>query len=311
MTVLSVQDLKVSFPGDYGIVAAVNGVSFSIETGEKLGIVGESGSGKSVVGASIIRMLPPSAIVSGTIRLMETNLCELSEQEIHHLRGRDFAFIPQNPAVTLNPMISCGWQIAEMFMEQGKKKSDSWKRAVAILRQLLFPKPEESSRLYPHQFSGGMKQRVVTGISMTGSPKLLIADEPTKGLDKEACANCREIFLKITEDHDTSVLLITHDLDLAEGFCTRIAVMYAGELIEIGSSDAIFSDPWHPYTRGLLGARPKCGLIPLSGQSPDLMQLPTGCHFQDRCTYSDETCTQIHPLLVEHQGRWIRCHHSS
>lgn len=311
MTILSVQDLNVSFPGDHGTVTAVNGVSFSIQNGEKLGIVGESGSGKSIVGASIIRMLPPSAKITGSISLMETNLFLLSEQDIHRLRGRDFAFIPQNPAVTLNPVISCGWQIAEMFEEKGEKKKESWKKSIGILSRLLFPHPLENACQYPHQFSGGMKQRVVTGISMTGSPKLLIADEPTKGLDKEACQTCREIFLQITEDHSTSVLLITHDLDLAEGFCTRIAVMYAGELVEIGSSEEIFSAPCHPYTRGLLAARPRCGLKPLSGHSPDLMNLPSGCHFQDRCVLCDETCIKIHPSLIDNQGRLIRCHHCS
>lgn len=311
MTVLAVKDLKVSFPGEEGTVAAVNGVSFSIHIGEKLGIVGESGSGKSVVGASIIRMLPVTAKMSGSIRFMETDLCLLSDTEIHRIRGTDFAFIPQNPAVTLNPILSCGWQIAEMFVERRETKPESWKKMLSILSRLLFPKPEKNALQYPHQFSGGMKQRVVTGISMTTRPKLLIADEPTKGLDKDSCSNCRDIFTKITEDHDTSFLLITHDLDLAEGFCNRIAVMYAGELVEIGDANDIFSDPRHPYTKGLLNARPRCGLKPLSGHSPDLMHLPVGCYFQDRCSLCDEACITEHPHLFEDQGRWIRCHHRS
>nr|WP_319540627.1 ABC transporter ATP-binding protein [uncultured Methanospirillum sp.] len=311
MSVLTVDNLKVSFPGDHGTVRAVNGVTFSIGTEEKFGVVGESGSGKSVVGASIIRILPPKTQISGSITLLGKDLFSLSEPEIHVLRGNEFSFIPQNPAVTLNPLITCGWQIAEMFVEKGESKSVSWKKSMKILSNLLFPNPEENGLKYPHQFSGGMKQRVVTGISMTGRPRLLIADEPTKGLDKEACGTCREIFETISREHSASVLLITHDLDLAEYFCTKIGVMYAGELVEVCNTKDLFSNPHHPYTRGLLAARPKCGLIPLSGHSPDLMNLPKGCHFQDRCELCDDTCIDVHPEILEKNGRYVRCHHCS
>jgi peptide/nickel transport system ATP-binding protein len=302
----------VTFPTSRGDVQAVRDVHFSIQPGETVGIIGESGSGKSVIGTSILRLLPDSARIRGKIQYLDTDIYALPQEIMHTMRGSQISLIPQNPGAALDPLLTNGLQIAEVFQQNGLSKTDSWERAVLTLKKFLFPNPSINALQYPHQFSGGMRQRVVTGISLAGGPQLLIADEPTKGLDQMTRDNSYQIFSQITSDKKTSLLLITHDLDLAEKLCDRVMVMYSGEIVEIGNTgEEIFTHPQHPYTIGLMKARPRNGLVPLPGHSPNLADLPVGCHFQDRCPYCQDICQKLHPELSLFHGRLVRCHHSS
>ena len=311
MNLLEVSNLNVKFHTKQGIVQAVRDVSFSIKKGEIFGIVGESGSGKSVIGSAILHILPHSAKISGSIRYIGKEVSHLSHDELRKIRGREIALVPQNPGSSLNPLLTNGWQIDEVYIHQGMTTSDAKRKTRTILQNLLFKDPERVANQYPHQISGGMQQRVVTAIGTAEEPSLIVADEPTKGLDQETRKTSRKLFRTITTDHHTSLLLITHDLDLAEELCDRIAVMYAGEFLETGKGTEVLTNPKHPYTYGLMKARPGNGLVPLEGYSPDLTRLPTGCHFQSRCSEQSETCLFTHPSMHVFQEREVRCHHLS
>jgi len=310
MTLLSVQDLNVQFPTGEGTVHASRDVSFSMDPGEVLGLVGETGSGKSVIGQAIIRLLPASARVSGDIVFDGQDLTTLADAAMHSLRGRSISLVPQNPSGSLDPLVRNGMQIGEIFTERGMAKKAAWQKALHLIAAVGLVPPDRIAKEYPHELSGGMRQRLTTSIAIAEHSRLIIADEPTKGLDFDA----REITLRVLSDirdhENAALLLITHDLYLAEHLCDRIAVLYAGEIIEIGPTRQIFENPRHPYTRALINAIPKNGLVPLDGQSPSLMALPSGCSFTDRCSCHSEQCRFNHPGLVQEDlNGGVRCHH--
>lgn len=308
MSILEVSDLGVQFPTRQGTVQAVRDVNFSIKKGELLGVVGESGSGKSVIGSTILQILPHSAHVSGSVRYQGTEIRNLEGEALRELRGRSIALVPQNPGSSLNPLLTNGRQIDEVYINHGSSLSVAREKTLSVLKRFLFPDPVRVAGQYPHQLSGGMQQRVVTAIGTAEKPSLIVADEPTKGLDKMTRETSRDLFRKITTENKTSMLLITHDLDLAEELCDRIAVMYASEFVEAGEASDVLSDPSHPYTQGLIQARPGNGLIPLEGSSPDLTDLPKGCYFQYRCRFCTDRCRIDHPPMISNSGREVRCH---
>jgi peptide/nickel transport system ATP-binding protein len=310
MTLLSVNDLNVHFPTAEGVVHASRDVSFSMESGEVLGLVGETGSGKSVIGQAIIRLLPTNANITGTIAFNGQELTTLQNNVMHALRGRSISLVPQNPSGSLDPLVRNGTQIAEIFVERGKKKETAWAKACDLLAAVGLLPSDKISREYPHELSGGMRQRLTTSIAIAENSRLIIADEPTKGLDFHARETTARVLSDIRTRENTSLLLITHDLYLAERLCDWIAVLYSGEIVEIGPAHRIFTQPRHPYTRALIKAMPKNGLIPLAGQSPSLMALPDGCTFADRCTCLSERCRMDHPdLIQESLSGGVRCHH--
>ncbi len=308
MNILDVSNLSVSFPTKYGTVEAVRDASFSIKEGELVGIIGESGSGKSVIGASIIQILPAYAKLKGSIKFKGLEICGLKGEEIRKIRGKQISFIPQSPSNSLNPLLTNGFQIDEISIRQGITKETARKRTLESLKYFLFPNPEKIVDQYVHQISGGMQERIVTAISSLEDPSLIIADEPTKGLDDKIRNISRDLFRKIVDEKKTAMLLITHDIELAEEICDSVLVMYAGEFVETGRARDVFNNPIHPYTIGLMNARPKNGLIPMEGDNPDLMDLPNGCFFQDRCLFCYEQCIKNHPQLTITDKRGVRCH---
>jgi len=306
MTLLTVQDLNVTFQTPEGIVRASRDISFSLNSGEVLGLVGETGSGKSVIGQAIIRLLPSSARVSGDIVFDGQELTTLPDHAMHALRGRAISLVPQNPSGSLDPLARNGMQIVEIFIERGLKQNRAWKKGIDLLVAVGLIPPEKIANHYPHELSGGMRQRLTTSIAIAEHSRLIIADEPTKGLDYHARETTARVLSGIHNEEKAALLLITHDLYLAEHLCDRIAVLYAGEIIEIGAARQIFQNP----TRALINAIPKNGLVPLNGQSPSLMALPGGCTFEDRCVCHSKQCSTDHPDLVQKKpDGGVRCHH--
>lgn len=307
MSLLEVKDLDVVFETRLGSARAVNNVSFQIEKGETFGLIGESGSGKSVIGMSLLRLLPRNARVLGKALFDGSDLLAANEEEMQKFRGEQIAFIPQNPTASLNPLMKNGLQVSEIFERKGHDKHESWRSALKVMERLLIRDPSISANRYPHQLSGGMRQRLVAGISLSLEPRLVIADEPTKGLDSLTRRSTIEFFRQLEGEHDRSMLLITHDLDLAYEICDRLAVLYAGEIVEMGPAKKLMDDPEHPYTRGLIKSLPKNGLQPLEGNSPSLLRLPDGCFFRERCIIQMVDCTRRHPQLSKYNGWMKRC----
>lgn len=307
MSLLEVKDLDVGFETKMGTVKAVNNVSFQIDKGETFGLIGESGSGKSVIGMSLLRLLPRNAIVKGKALFDGSDLLAADENEMQKFRGERIAFIPQNPTASLNPLMKNGLQLSEVFEQKGHTRRDSWNQALEVFGRLLIGQPATSASKYPHQLSGGMRQRLIAGISMSLEPQMVIADEPTKGLDSLTRRSTIEFFRQLDGEHDRSMLLITHDLDLAYEICDRLAVLYAGEIVEMGPAQKLMDDPEHPYTRGLLKSLPKNGLVPLEGSSPSLLGLPKGCFFSERCEIHKQDCMNRHPQLNQNGGWMTRC----
>lgn len=312
MTLLSVQNLNVRFPTGEGTVHASRDVSFSMKSGEVLGLVGETGSGKSVIGQAIIRLLPTSASITGTIAFNGQELSTLKDDAMHALRGRSISLVPQNPSGSLDPLVRNGSQIGEIFIERGMEKKTAWEKACDLLVTVGLIPSDQIAKEYPHELSGGMRQRLTTSIAIAENSRLIIADEPTKGLDYQARETTARVLSGIKTRDKASLLLITHDLYLAEHLCDWIAVLYAGEIVEVGPATQIFAHPRHPYTQALMRAIPKNGLVPLEGQSPSLMAIPEGCCFADRCSCHTEVCKKIHPdLNQEPLIGGVRCHHPS
>ncbi len=301
---LEVKDLRVSFFIPAGEVQAVRGISFTLEKGESLAIVGESGCGKSVTAQSIMRLLqsPPAKIVGGSILFQGKDLLKLSEREMEKVRGNEIGMIFQDPMTSLNPTMKIGKQIAEGVRLHLKVSSEDAKKRVLEMENLVgLPHPERRYNQYPHEFSGGMRQRTMIAMSLACEPKLVIADEPTTALDVTIQAQILELMKDIQKRLDTAIILITHDLGIVADLCHRVLVMYAGKIIESGSIDDIFYNPQHPYTWGLLKSVPsihsqeKQRLVPIPGQPPDLIKPPVGCAFMPRCKYAMKVCVEHDP----------------
>ncbi len=292
---LEVKDLQISFQTYGGDVQAVRGVSFDVFKGETLAIVGESGSGKSVTAQSLMKLIPmpPGKIIGGQILFEGEDIVTKTEKEMEHIRGKEISMIFQDPMTSLNPTMRVGKQIAEVLIKhQNMPKADAKKRAVELLHQVGIPMPETRVKQYPHEFSGGMRQRVMIAIALAANPKLLIADEPTTALDVTIQAQILELMKKLQKQTNTSIIFITHDLGVVANVADRVAVMYAGKIVETGTVDEIFYDPRHPYTWGLLASMPSLEssdhgeLAAIPGTPPDLTNPPQGDAFAPRNQYS-------------------------
>jgi oligopeptide transport system ATP-binding protein len=306
--ILEVRDLKVSFQTYAGEVQAVRGVSFELKKGEALAIVGESGCGKSVTSQTIMRLIPspPSFIKNGSILFEGKDLLKLSEKDMQAIRGSEIGMIFQDPMTSLNPTMTVGKQIAEgLVKHQGLSTGEAELRAIELLKLVGIPTPEIRVKQYPHQFSGGMRQRVMIAIALACNPKVLIADEPTTALDVTIQAQIIDLMKELQEKTGSSIILITHDLGVVAEVAQRVVVMYAGKVVEQGSLNDIFYNPQHPYTWGLLRSVPRLDagenteLIPIEGTPPDLFAPPKGCAFCARCPYAMEVCLEEDP---EHQA---------
>ncbi|NQE05390.1 peptide/nickel transport system ATP-binding protein [ANME-1 cluster archaeon GoMg1] len=307
MSVLEIIDLKTWFQTQDGLVKAVNSVNLRIEKNERVGLVGETGCGKTVLSFSIIRLLQPTTMIEGKILYKSKDILKLSEREMQKIRGKEIAMILQNPTTALNPVLKVGDQIAEaIWLHQGLKKKEAKEKAVEMLEAVKIPLAEKRANEYPHQFSGGMKERALIAIGLACCTSLIIADEPTRGLDVTTKAQIIKLMKDMTKQR--SMLFITHDLEVAAEICDNIAMMYAGELVEYAKTDDVFKNPLHPYTQGIFNSLPNRGLKPIKGMSPSLIDLPSGCRFYQRCDYAREICKNRHPEMVEMEnGHFVRC----
>lgn len=317
---LEVDDLHMHFFTRDGVVRAVDGVSFVLEAGQTLGVVGESGSGKSVTALSIMRLVPepPGKVVSGDIRFKGESILSMPEKDQRALRGNRIAMIFQDPMTSLNPVYRIGKQIAEpLRIHKSMSKADAWAAAVELLRQVGIPQPEERARQYPHEFSGGMRQRAMIAMALACSPDILIADEPTTALDVTIQAQILELMQEIQQQTESAIIMITHDLGIVADMADHILVMYAGKAVEFGTADDVFYRPLHPYALGLLESLPrhdldeKGALCPIRGLPPSLIHLPGGCAFHPRCEFAQTICrTSVPPLLEITPGHYSSCHFS-
>jgi oligopeptide/dipeptide ABC transporter ATP-binding protein len=307
LPLLDIRDLKVTFRTDDGLVRAVDGVSLTLGEGETLGIVGESGSGKSVTMMSVMRLITdPNAKFEGEVLYKGTNLMALPQDRIRSIRGSGISMIFQDPMTSLNPVYKVGWQIEEQIREHEKiSKRAARQRAIDLLTAVGIPNASERVDAYPHEFSGGMRQRVMIAMAVSCNPDVLIADEPTTALDVTIQAQILNLIKKLKDDFGTAVVLITHDMGVVADMADRIAVMYAGRIVEQGTQRELFYDPQHPYTWGLLGSiarldrpRPR-RLAALPGLPPSLMNLPAGCSFAERCAYRFGRCGEERPDLLD------------
>ena len=319
---LEVDDLETVFHTEGAILRAVDGVSFTVGTGETLAIVGESGSGKSVTALSVMRLLPtpPGQIVRGRVRLRGRDLLTLPEPEMRSIRGNEIGMIFQEPMSNLNPLLTVGEQIAEVVrLHQGLKRAAAWRHAIEMLARVNIPDPQRRARDYPHRLSGGMRQRVMIAMALSCRPSLLIADEPTTALDVTIQAQILRLIRTLQADMNMSVLFITHNLGVVAQIADRVAVMYAGRIVEQGDVKSVFAAPLHPYTRALLGSLPRVQvagrdaaqrLQSIPGQVPSPIALPPGCRFAPRCTRADAVCRETMPQLQQTTpGHGVRCHH--
>ncbi len=313
--VLDVRDLATTFKTEDGLVRAVNGLSFSVEAGTTLGIVGESGSGKSVTSLSIMRLIPqpPGKIERGEVFFKGRDLLTISESEMRKIRGRDIAMIFQDPMTSLNPVLTVGEQIAEATrLHLGYSKHEALEKAVEMLRLVKIPAAEKRINDYPHQFSGGMRQRVMIAMALSCDPAVLIADEPTTALDVTIQAQIIELMNEMQQRLGSAIVLITHDLGVVAETCQNVLVMYGGNMVEYGSADDIFNRPKMPYTMGLLESLPRLDaagerLVPIEGQPPNLLRMPPGCAFAPRCRYKMPICDEPVQLYDFGAGHVARC----
>jgi oligopeptide/dipeptide ABC transporter ATP-binding protein len=300
---LSVRNLKTYFYTDEGVVRAVDGLSYTLHKGETLGIVGESGCGKSVHALSVMRLIPspPGKIVDGEIVFDGRNLLALSDEEMRKIRGNRIAMVFQEPMTSLNPVLTIGEQIAEAVMlHQRLDRKAAWERAIEMLDRVKIPLARQRVKDYPHQFSGGMRQRVMIAMALSCNPSILIADEPTTALDVTIQAQILDLMRDLQREFGASIIMITHNLGVVAEMCDNVVVMYAGRPVEHTDIRRIFREPKHPYTWGLLHSIPKLyerreRLIPIEGQPPSLIDLPPGCAFAPRCPFVMEVCTQADP----------------
>jgi len=311
---LSIRELSVSFETDEGIARAVSGVSLDIREGEVLGLVGESGCGKSVTAMSILRLVPapPGRVEGGAILFRGEDLLRMPVERLRTIRGRDVSMIFQEPMDALSPLHRVGDQLIETLrLHRSLSVAEARREACDWLGRVGIPDPAERMHAWPHQLSGGMRQRVMIAMAVMLRPALIIADEPTTALDVTIQAQIFDLLRELKDDH-TAVLLITHDMGVVWEMCSRVAVMYASEIVETGPVESIFEDPLHPYTKALIASIPsRCEpgtrLPAIPGQVPSARAYPRGCHFQDRCRYAFERCRGEHPPLYAHAGRAARC----
>jgi len=307
---LSVENIRTYFTTEAGEAKAVDGVSFSIERGETLGLVGESGCGKSVTSLSVMRLIadPPGRIVSGDIRFRGRSLLTLSDSDMREVRGNDIAMIFQEPMTSLNPVFTCGFQIDEaVILHQGLGPKAAREKTVEMLQLVGIPDPSQRANEYPHQLSGGMRQRVMIAMALCCNPDVLIADEPTTALDVTIQAQILELLERLQAELGMAVLMITHDLGVIAEVADRVAVMYAGKIVESAVVDRIFEQPRHPYTIGLLESIPKLNeqkekLSVIPGTVPDATRFPSGCRFAPRCSRAEAVCREAEPPLLTIEG---------
>jgi oligopeptide/dipeptide ABC transporter ATP-binding protein len=297
---LSIRDLSIRFPTEAGWANAVQNLSLDLMPGQILGLVGESGCGKSMSSLAILRLIPPPGqIASGAITFQDTALLDLSDEAMRRIRGAQIALIPQDPLTSLNPVYTIGAQIMEVLqLHQGLSQQDAQRKTIELLDQVRLPNAKERIGEYPHQFSGGMRQRVMIAMALSCAPALLIADEPTTALDVTVQAQILDLMREIQREHGTAILLITHDLGVVAEICDEVAVMYAGRIIEQAPVVDLFRQPMHPYTRGLLNSLPtltRTRLEPIEGQPPSITQIPPGCAFEPRCKERLAICTSAFP----------------
>jgi oligopeptide/dipeptide ABC transporter ATP-binding protein len=313
---LTVEDLRVQFWTSRGTVHAVNGISFDVAPGDTLGIVGESGCGKSVTSLALLGILPRAGkVTSGTAMFGDRDLFRLSDRELRRIRGRDIAMIFQDPMTSLNPVLTIGRQIREALDTHfDLSKAEANKRVADLLDQVGIPSSELRLKDYPHQFSGGMRQRAMIAMALACEPKLLIADEPTTALDVTIQAQILDLLRKLVEDRETALILITHDLGVVAGMCERVNVMYAGMFMETGSAEQLFGRPRHPYTLGLLQSVPrldaerKTRLQPIDGAPRDMLRAPQACPFQPRCRFEvEQSREEVPPLRELEPGHMVAC----
>lgn len=316
MALLEVKDLKTYFYTEEGIVRAVDGVSFTLEKGEVFGLVGETGCGKTVTALSIMRLVPePGRIVGGNVIFKGEDLLKKKEEDMRRIRGKDIAMIFQDPLSSLNPVYTIGNQISEVFkIHQGLNKKDSLKKTIEMLKRVNIPFPEKVVNQYPHELSGGMRQRCMIAMALSCNPELLIADEPTTALDVTIQAQIIELLKKLIKDFHSSVLLISHNLGLISEICDKVAVMYAGTIVEFSSIETIFQNAKHPYTMALIEAIPKMDkrtkwLKAIDGAVPDMLNPPDGCKFHPRCPKAFSVCSKEVPEEIEvENGHKVTCH---
>ncbi len=316
-TVLDVRHLKTYFYTSEGVGRAVDGVSFEVHRGETLGLVGESGCGKSVTALSILRLVPspPGRIVGGEIRFEERDLLRLSLKEMRRVRGNDISMIFQEPMTSLNPVFTIGEQIAEVYrLHQRKSRRQALEASAEMLERVRIPEPRQRLQEYPHQLSGGMRQRAMIAMALACNPKVLIADEPTTALDVTVQAQILALMEQIKRERQAAVILITHDLGVIAEVASRVAVMYAGQIVEAAPVEALFETPLHPYTEGLLRSIPRLRhssegrLNVIEGTVPDPSRFPGGCRFHPRCPKRFDGCERLEPqLLRQRDGRRVRC----
>lgn len=315
MSMLSVRDLTVKFALRGQTVTALNGVSFDLAKGERLGIVGESGAGKSITGFSLMNLLQrPGYIAGGKILFNDQDVVKMKERELRTLRGNKMAMIFQDPMVTLNPVLTIGQQMIETLLAHRKLSVEEARQiAIVKLREVYIPSPEERLEQYPHELSGGMRQRIIIAIALLLDPELIIADEPTTALDVTIQADIMELLLELCQSNQVSLILITHDLGVVSQMTERTLVMYAGRIIESGRTRSIINDPQHPYTQGLINALPQQTqpghkLKQIPGNMPSLTAVPNGCAFNPRCQYATEQCRTTLPQVSHFGDVDVACH---
>ena len=315
---LEVKDLKVHFRTDDGVVKAVDGVSYSIAPGETLGIVGESGSGKSVTSLTVMGLTnSPQADISGEVIFQGQDLLKLPPDEMRTIRGDKISMIFQDPMTSLHPFYKVGDQIAEAILQhQNVSKKEAFQGAVDMLAKVNIPRPDERAKQFPHEFSGGMRQRAMIAMALALNPDLLIADEPTTALDVTVQAQILDLIDRLKDEFNAAVIIITHDLGVVAEHCDNIQVMYAGKAVEFGNTDDIYYNPHHPYTWGLLSSIPRLDddldrLVPIQGLPPSLINVPPGCAFHPRCPYRFEPCDKEVPALIPSDGHHAAACHLS
>jgi len=314
MPLLTVSDLEVRFDTPEGVVQAVNGMDFELQEGETLAIVGESGAGKSQLVMAIMGLLAENGSASGKAEFQGRDLMQMKPQELNGIRGQHIAMIFQDPMTSLNPYLSIEKQMAEVVVHhQRLRREEAREHAVEMLRAVRIPDPEERIKQYPHEYSGGMRQRVMIAMALLCEPELLIADEPSTALDVTIQAQITELVSELGEKTRMSIILITHDLAAVAEISNRIIVMYAGEMVETGTAEDIFYRPQHPYTRGLLASVPRLDRVlddelqTIPGNPPNLLDLPSGCRFRDRCSEAVPQCVEEPPVWSSGDGRMCRC----